>query len=87
MNTVKNFLKSKSVGFYICVSALIFAIITLIIYVIRGGNSYSPVSSLAITMLSIGITTNILVLSLLPEHLQHDKNLACHNVRLGRCLQ
>ena len=58
MEAIKNFVAEKSVGWYVSLAATVCALITLIIYAARGGNSYSPVSPAAVTLLVFGIVTN-----------------------------
>lgn len=62
METIKNFLSTKKIGWYISASSALLAIITLIVYCARGGNVYSGISGLAIAMLAVGIVTNLAVL-------------------------
>lgn len=62
METIKKFLAKKSAGWYVAAAAFILAVITLIIYTVRGGNSYSPVSGAAVALLVVGIITNAAVL-------------------------
>jgi hypothetical protein len=62
MEFFKKFLSNKKAGWYVSVVALLFAIITLIVYTARGGNYLSPVSSTAVTLLVVGIITNVIVL-------------------------
>lgn len=58
----KSFLSGKANGWYVECAALIFGVITLIVYTARGGNSYSPVSGAAVATLVIGIVFNVLAL-------------------------
>jgi hypothetical protein len=62
MEFFKKFLSNKKAGWYVSVVSLLFAIITLIVYTARGGNYLSPVSSTAVTLLVVGIITNVIVL-------------------------
>lgn len=62
MENVKSFLSGKAKGWYVECAALLFGIITLIVYVARGGNSYSPVSGAAVATLALGVVCNICVL-------------------------
>lgn len=59
-----NFLKGKAVGWYISLAAMIAAIVSVIVYAVRGGDStnLSPVDSTAVTMFVIGIVCNAIVL-------------------------
>ena len=59
-----NFLKGKAVGWYISLAAMIAAIVSVIVYAVRGGDStnLSPVDSTAVTMFAIGIVCNAIVL-------------------------
>ena len=52
-----NFLKGKAVGWYISLAAMIAAIVSVIVYAVRGGDStnLSPVDSTAVTMFVIEI--------------------------------
>ncbi len=59
---VKKFLATKGTGWYFSAVACVLAIITLLVYTIRGGNSYSPVSGAAVATLAIGIVLNLGVL-------------------------
>lgn len=62
MEAVKNFMEKKSVGWYVSLAALVFGLITVIVYGARGGNSYSPVSPAAVVLLVLGIIINAAVL-------------------------
>lgn len=59
---VKNFLANKKPGWYVSLAALIFGLITVIVYTARGGNYLSPVSSAAVILLVFAIITNAAVL-------------------------
>ena len=62
MEAVKEFISKKSVGWYVSAAACVLGLITLIIYAARGGNSYSPLSPAAVTLLVFGVVTNAAVL-------------------------
>lgn len=62
MDAIKNFLKTKSIGWYVSLVSFVTALITLIVYAARGGNIYSPVSGVAVTMLVIGLVANAAIL-------------------------
>lgn len=62
MDAIKNFLKTKSIGWYVSLASFVTALVTLIVYAARGGNIYSPVSGIAVTMLVIGLVTNAAIL-------------------------
>lgn len=62
MEKILNYLKSRTAGWYVALASMILGLITLIIYVARGGNSYSPVSNVAIAMFAIAIIMNALIL-------------------------
>lgn len=62
MEFLKNFIKTKSIGWYVSAAAFLTGLITLIIYTARGGNVYSPVSGTAVAMLVLGVITNAAVL-------------------------
>ncbi|MBQ9265671.1 MAG: hypothetical protein IJ186_01165 [Bacilli bacterium] len=62
MAFIKNLLAKKAIGFYVSAAAMVLAILTVLLYGVRGGNSYSPVSSLAVWMFVIGIVTNCAIL-------------------------
>lgn len=56
------FLSKKTTSWYISCVSMVLALVGLIIYVARGGNSYSPVSGTAVTVWAIGIVLNAVVL-------------------------
>jgi hypothetical protein len=56
------FLAKKTTSWYISCVSMVLALVGLIIYVARGGNSYSPVSSTAVTVWAAGIVLNAVVL-------------------------
>ena len=62
MQSIKEFFKTRTVGWYVSLASFVFGFITFIIYVARGGNSFSPVSGVAVAMLVLGWATNLLVL-------------------------
>lgn len=59
---LKKFLSGKNVGFYLSALGFVFALLSLIIYTVRGGNYLSPVSTAAVIILVIGLVTNIVCL-------------------------
>lgn len=59
---LKKFLETKKAGWYVELAAFIFALITLIAYVARGGNYLSPVSTSVVVVLSIGLVINAVAL-------------------------
>ncbi len=62
MAFIKKFLSTKAAGFYVSLASLVLGLLALIVYVARGGNSYSPVSIPAVVVLVLAIVTNVLVL-------------------------
>lgn len=58
----KKFLADKLPGFYVACFSFVFALLSLIIYVARGGNYLSPVSPVAVTLLAIGLVFNLISL-------------------------
>lgn len=62
MNKFKSFLANKKTGFYVSAVACLLALIGLIVYVARGGNYLSPVNGVAVTLLVLGVVSNIGVL-------------------------
>ena len=62
MQLIKDYLKSRTAGWYVSLASFVFGLVTFIIYVARGGNSFSPVSGAAVAMLVLGWATNLLVL-------------------------
>ena len=64
MKLVKSFLENKKAGWYVSAAALVLALITIIVYTVRGGNYLSPVSDTAVALLAVGIITNVAVLVL-----------------------
>lgn len=56
------FLAKKTTFWYISCVSMVLALVGLIVYVARGGNSYSPVSSTAVTVWAIGVVLNAAVL-------------------------
>lgn len=61
---IKRFLSNKKIGFYLLVASFLFALLTLIFYTARGGNYLSPVSSVAVILLILGLVSNVLCLVL-----------------------
>lgn len=59
---MKGFLQSKAAGWYFSLAAMALAIVTAIVYTVRGGNVYSPVDNTAVAMLIVGIVCNAVVL-------------------------
>ncbi len=59
---VKKLLERKASGFYVAAATLVLALAFILVYGIRGGNTYSPVSALAVWMFVAGIITNCLIL-------------------------
>lgn len=59
---MKGFLQSKAAGWYFSLAAMVLAIVTAIVYTVRGGNVYSPVDNTAVAMLIVGIVCNAVVL-------------------------
>lgn len=59
---MKGFLQSKAAGWYFSLAAMVLAIVTVIVYTVRGGNVYSPVDNTAVAMLIVGIVCNAVVL-------------------------
>ena len=53
MKLVKSFLKNKKAGWYVSAAALVLALITIIVYTVRGGNYLSPVSDTAVALLAV----------------------------------
>ena len=64
MNNVKKFFANKKPGFYVMALACLLGLLSLIVYVARGGNYLSPVSGLAVTLLAIGVVASLLCLVL-----------------------
>lgn len=62
MEFIKKFLNNKKPGWYVSAAALVCAIITVIVYSVRGGNYLSPVSGAAVALLVVGIIVNAVVL-------------------------
>lgn len=62
MEWLKKFISGKKPGWYVSAAALLFGLITLIVYTARGGNYLSPVSPAAVTLLVFGVITNAAVL-------------------------
>lgn len=62
MNKIKDFFKTKALGWWFSLAACVLALITLITYTARGGNYLSPVSNAAVACLSIGFVVNVLIL-------------------------
>jgi hypothetical protein len=60
MNNVKKFLANKKPGFYVMAVAFLLGLISLIVYVARGGNYLSPVSGIAVTLLALGVAASVL---------------------------
>ena len=56
------FLAKKSSSWYVSCVSLVLALVGLLIYVIRGGNTYSPVSSTAVTLWVLGLVSNAVIL-------------------------
>lgn len=56
---MREFLAKKSIGWYIYGGAALFALISLIIYVARGGDIFTKVSSAAVVLSIIGILLSI----------------------------
>ena len=59
MQLIKDYLKSRTAGWYVSLASFVFGLVTFIIYVARGGNSFSPVSGAAVAMLVLGWATNL----------------------------
>jgi hypothetical protein len=59
---MNEFLSKKTTSWYISCASMVLALVGLIVYVVRGGNSYSPVSSIAMTAWAAGIVLNAVVL-------------------------
>ena len=64
MEIVRNFFKEKAPGFYVSLASLVCALVALIVYVARGGDTQnlSPVSTAAVVVLVIALITNVGVL-------------------------
>lgn len=59
---MKAFFSNKKPGWYVSALSLILGIVTVIVYVARGGNYLSPVSDAAVLLLILAIATNAIVL-------------------------
>lgn len=62
MNKIISYLKTRTPGWHVAFASLLVGLIGLIVYVARGGNTYSPVSVGAVTTFSIGLIINLLIL-------------------------
>lgn len=64
MENLKKFLAGKAPGFYVSLASFLFALLFLIVYAARGGDSQqlSPVDTTAIVLVVIGLVTNVVVL-------------------------
>lgn len=62
MIKVLSYLKTRTPGWYVSLSSLLVGLIGLIVYLVRGGNTYSPVSMSATLVFSIGLVVNALIL-------------------------
>lgn len=62
MNYIKDFLETKTKGWYVALATFLLALISLLIYVIRGGNSYSPISNTVIWLFIVGLISNLAIL-------------------------
>lgn len=61
---IKSFLSNKKIGFYLLIASFLFGLLTLIFYTVRGGNYLSPVSTVAVILLIVGLVSNVLCLVL-----------------------
>ncbi|MBR2890490.1 MAG: hypothetical protein IKC09_09470 [Oscillospiraceae bacterium] len=59
---MNEFLNKKTTFWYISCVSMVLALVGLIVYVVRGGNSYSPVSGTAVAVWAVGIVLNAVVL-------------------------
>lgn len=59
---LKKFLASKGKGFYLSLASLLCGLLTLIFYIVRGGNYLSPVSPVAVVRIVLGLVTTLLCL-------------------------
>lgn len=62
MSKISNYLKTRTKGWYVALLSLLIGFIGLIVYLARGGNTYSPVSVSATITFSIGLIINALIL-------------------------
>jgi hypothetical protein len=62
MEKKTTFLEKKAGCWYVSVIALACAAISLVVYVLRGGNYLSPVNSMAVTLMIVGVVVNALIL-------------------------
>ena len=59
---MKAFLSKKTLTWYFSCASMLLALAGLIIYLVRGGNDYSPVSTIAAAVWGVGVALNVLVL-------------------------
>lgn len=62
MKLGEKLLKNKTKGWYVSLASLLFGLLTLVVYTLRGGNYLSPVNSVAVLLLEIGVVVNALIL-------------------------
>ena len=62
MDKFKLFLANKKIGFYLSLFSFLMAFVCLITYLARGGNYLAPISGLAVTMLILGLISNLVAL-------------------------